>query len=517
MWQSGFLPNCSTICQLLELYNSFCQAMADGKEIRVVFLDISRAFDRVWHAGLIYKLKKAGISGKLLRWLKDYLKDRKQRVCLNGIYSEWGFILAGVPQGSVLGPLLFLIFINDITEVVLHTKIRLFADDTCLFVTVDNRDQTADLVNTDLQALQEWSNKWLVTFSPPKTQSLIISNKANIDRHPVIYLNNMVVTEVKEHKHLGIVFQRNLKWNSQINEMYVKSMKRLDILQAFKFKLNRSALERFYKSFVLPVLEYGDILWSGAQEYELNKLDSVQNRAMRIVTGATERSQINRLYEDLGWHSLSQRREIHQLKWLYKILHGSCPPYLVELVPPTVGERQRYNLRGAGNITPVPATSQIYYKSFFPSTIRLWNLLPLEIRNSPSLNSFTSNLTKLDTYKRCVVLPWHGFGNRFYNVHLTRIRLGCSKLKYHLHYNLHVEDSPMCNYCLDTEEDPYHYFFVCPRFNVYRRALFLSLQTYYPIPRLFNLLYGDINLTKHENENIITSIHTFMEDTNRFA
>ena len=117
----------------MEVYHEFCKAVDDGKEIRVVFLDISKAFDKVWHRGLIHKLKKYGIHGRLLEGFEDYLKDHLQRVIINCQFSEWVKILAGVPQGSVLGPLLFLIFIDDIVHVVSHSRIRLFADDTCLF------------------------------------------------------------------------------------------------------------------------------------------------------------------------------------------------------------------------------------------------------------------------------------------------------------------------------------------------------------------------------------------------
>ena len=145
-WQSGFMPGCSTITQLLEIYHQFCEAVDNGKEVSH-FLDISRAFDRVWHAGLLYKLRKYGIEGDLLERIADYLRNRQQRVCLNGVVSDWCNILAGVPQGSILGPLLFLIFITDLTEVVRFTQMRLFADDTCLSIVVDNRDQCGDKIN----------------------------------------------------------------------------------------------------------------------------------------------------------------------------------------------------------------------------------------------------------------------------------------------------------------------------------------------------------------------------------
>jgi hypothetical protein len=181
IWQSGFLPGVSTVTQLVEIYDQFCRAVSHGKDIRVVFLDISKAFDRVWHDGLLFKLKKCGIKGRLLAWLMSYLKDRQQRVIINGVSSRWGNIESGVPQGSVLGPLLFLIFINDIAHVITNCNIRLFADDTCLFIEVNDHTEGAAKLNEDLLHITDWSNKWLVCFSPQKTKDMVISNKAPID------------------------------------------------------------------------------------------------------------------------------------------------------------------------------------------------------------------------------------------------------------------------------------------------------------------------------------------------
>ena len=151
------------------MYHQLCQAVSQRKEILVVFCDISKAFDRVWHRGLLLKLQRNGISGSLLAWLTDYLSNRSQSVLINGQCSAWLSILAGVPQGSVLGPLLFLIFINDITYCVRHCQIRLFADDTSLFIEVDNRQDAALKIDEDLEAISQWAKKWLVQFSPPKT------------------------------------------------------------------------------------------------------------------------------------------------------------------------------------------------------------------------------------------------------------------------------------------------------------------------------------------------------------
>ena len=157
IWQSGFLSGTSTVTQLVELYDHFCKAINNRKEVRIIFLDISKAFDRVWHKGLLHKLRKCGIRGRILAWLTDYLKDRQQRVVINGQASDWGQVRAGVPQGSVLGPLLFLIFINDLTHVIRHCEIRLFADDTCLFIDVNDLMETQNRLQADLDSIPKWS------------------------------------------------------------------------------------------------------------------------------------------------------------------------------------------------------------------------------------------------------------------------------------------------------------------------------------------------------------------------
>ena len=142
MHQSGFTPGDSTVHQLVYLYNTFCKALNNKKDIRIVFCDQSKAFDRVWHQGLLYKLECIGITGDLLSWFRSYLHNREQRVIIHGSSSKWGRIPAGVPQGAVLGPLAFFIYINDITENI-KSNIKLFADDTSLYVTIDEDAVTA--------------------------------------------------------------------------------------------------------------------------------------------------------------------------------------------------------------------------------------------------------------------------------------------------------------------------------------------------------------------------------------
>ena len=186
--QSGFIPGDSTVNQLVDIYNTFCKALDEGKEVRAIFCDVSKAFDRVWHKGLLYKLQTIGISGPLLAWFKDYLDNRRQRVVLPGAVSGWTSLKAGVPQGSILGPLLFLVYINDIVEDI-HSTIRLFADDTSLYIIVEDPLRAADQLNSDLAKIHLWANKWLVSFNPSKSESIIFSRKQIKPFHPPVKMN----------------------------------------------------------------------------------------------------------------------------------------------------------------------------------------------------------------------------------------------------------------------------------------------------------------------------------------
>ena len=207
--QSGFRPGDSTVNQLISIthtiFNAFdCNPPLD---VRSVYLDISKAFDRVWHDGLIYKLKRCGVSGELLSLIQSFLKDRKQRTVLNGQSSSWGDISAGVPQGSILGPLFFLVYINDLTAD-LKCNVKLFADDTSLFTVVEDSNTAANDMNHDLELISQWAYDWKMSFNPdPQKQAveLVFSKKKVEIHHPVIRFNNIPVTKVDQHKHLGVV------------------------------------------------------------------------------------------------------------------------------------------------------------------------------------------------------------------------------------------------------------------------------------------------------------------------
>ena len=315
--QSGFIPGDSTVNQLIDIYNTFCKSLDEGKEVRAVFCDISKAFDRVWHKGLIFKLESIGVSDSLLRWFSDYLVERKQRVVLPGAASSWKNIKAGVPQGSILGPLLILIYINDIVED-FHSSIRLFADDTSLYIIVDNPLLAANSLKADLTNLHTWASKWLVTFNPSKSESIIFSRKHNRPIHPPLNMAQQVINEVTSHKHLGLVFSNDCNWHEHIDYIKTKAWFRINIMRKLKFLLDRKSLETIYISFIRPLLEYANVVWDNCTQYESDELEKIQNEAARIVTGATKLVSLQSLYIDTGWESLAARREKHKLILYYK-------------------------------------------------------------------------------------------------------------------------------------------------------------------------------------------------------
>ena len=220
--QSGFKPSDSCTNQLVSIshliFSSFDHP--NSHEVRGVFLDMSKAFDKVWHEGLLYKLKCFGISRNLFNILKSFLSNRLQRVTLNGQNSELRVIRAGVPQGSILGPLLFLIYVNDLPQN-LRSTVKLFADDVSLFSVVKNDvSLSANDLNHDLAMISNWSLQWKMSFNPdPSKQAneVLFSRKRNANPHPNLFFNGTKVNRVVSQKHLGITLDEKLSFNEHVS------------------------------------------------------------------------------------------------------------------------------------------------------------------------------------------------------------------------------------------------------------------------------------------------------------
>ena len=214
--------------------------MLKSLEIRALFLDISKAFDKVWHDGLIFKLEQNGIYGNLLRLLQNYLDDRKQRVVINGSYSDYSNIESDVPQGSVLGPLVFLVDTNDL-ERNIKSNIKFFADDTMLFSTVKNPGISANELNRDLDAIRMWAHQWKLEFNPDPTKKateVLFSCKKSSPNHPQIMFNGTIVAKMNDRKHLGLSPDSSLSFKNH-NEKIIKAKKNLGLIKHLSMFLPR--------------------------------------------------------------------------------------------------------------------------------------------------------------------------------------------------------------------------------------------------------------------------------------
>ena len=204
----------------------------------------------------------------------------------SGAISSWSHTNAGVPQGSILGPLLFLIFINDIV-ININSNIRLFADDTSLFLIVEDPTESAQQLQEDIYAISAWADDWKVSFNSSKTISVIFSRKQNRPYHPQLSLSNDLISQEDCHKHLGLILSSDCSWHLHLKYIIEKAWLRVNVMRKLKFQLNKSALEQTYFAFVRPILEYADVIWNNCTAYEKSELDKIQNEAARIVSGTT--------------------------------------------------------------------------------------------------------------------------------------------------------------------------------------------------------------------------------------
>ena len=503
--QSGFRPGDSTINQLLAITTEIYEAFEDYDEVRAVFLDISKAFDKVWHDGLIFKLKQNGINGELLRFFENYLHGRKQRVVLNGVESVWEPIESGVPQGSVLGPLLFLVYINDLSDNI-KSNMKLFADDSSLFLRVKDINLAHEQLLQDLNEITKWANQWKMRFNPDITKQaieVIFSYKYKKENHPPLLFNNIPVARRESTKHLGIILDERLTFRKHIKEAILKANSGIALLKFLSRYVTRPVLDKTYKMYVRPHLEYGDCIFHNQLIDAMKSLESVQYQAALIVSGCWQGTSREKLYNELGWESLADRRIYRRFALFYKIKASESPSYL------------------ANYIQPIPARRTIRYeRSFFPFCQLGWDDLDENLRQANSLEEFKRLFVKQ------IRPPQKGFSlldNRYGLKRLTQLRVGFSDLRQHRFDHNFNCPSPICK-CGLEEETNEHYFLRCHFYTVERIALLGSLSdivkndmSCLPYSHLCDIiLYGSKVYNDVSNKMILQSSIHFIKSSKRF-
>ena len=409
-------------------------------------------------------------------------------------------------QGSVLGPLMFLIFMNDIADNLLSIS-RLFADDTSMSASSQNNDDIKAKLDTDLETVNHWARKWKVNFNPSKTEVIFIGNCPEGFQ---INFNNTLIKPSSTHKHLGITFSSNVKWSDHIDNICKSALKEINVVKKLKYTLSRSALNKIYNTFILPLLEYACEVWDGCSKGDEEKLEKVHLEAARVVTGLPIFASRDSLYFETGWETLKERRSRRKLSVFYKIFNNTAPDFLTSIITP-LRRNNPYNIRNQNDFTLPNYRPQMMRNSYFPSTITAWNNLDLDVRQSQTLSNFKYAIKSRNGIYR---VPKHFLiGDRKTNILLTRLRNGCSTLKADL-FRVNLIISPICQ-CGHANEDAFHYLFQCNLYTNQRLRLFHSLLSYVPLT-VELLLFGDLNMSVDNNEHIALCIQKYIHETKRF-
>ena len=290
--------------------------LQDGKQTDIILLDFSKAFDKVSHEKLIYKLHGYGIRGKTLRWIKSFLNGRSQTVVLEGDCSEEVPVTSGVPQGSIL----FLVYINDLPENV-KSQVRFFADDTAAYLAINSLADSRQLQD-DLDILQDWEVNWNMEFNPGKCQVIRVTRSRS--PLPTTYmLHNQTLEVVPCARYLGVDISHDLSWKPHINRITDNANKSLGFLRRNLKAKNLQLRERAYKAIVRPQLEYAASVWDPHTQDDINKIEMVQRRAGRwVLNDNSPYSSVSDMLEKLNWHTLEQRCADSRLVLFYKIIYG---------------------------------------------------------------------------------------------------------------------------------------------------------------------------------------------------
>ena len=389
--QFGFINGRSTVLQLLHVIDLWTEILDEGGDIDVIYCDFMKAFDKVPHKRLIHKVKNYGITDKVLGWVESFLSGRTQCVKINSSISKNAPVTSGIPQGSVLGPILFVIYINDMPEVVdKNSFVYLFADDTKVFRKIAcNLDSKT--LQIDIDALMEWSNKWLLKFHPDKCVYMGIGYK-NSEVIEKYHMGDHSLKISKCEKDIGVHIDSKLEFDVHISKAINKANMMLGISRRTFQALDKTKFGFIFKGIVRPHLEYGAPVWSPHLIKYKTLIENVQRRATKFIPGLYDTPYPERL-RILKLPTLAYRRIRGDMIQVYKIMcakpkeggyDGTLPNFLTS-------ERScKYNLKKKNpkNLQILRWKEPIRKFCFSLRTRNIWNSLPEEVVNSKSVKSF---------------------------------------------------------------------------------------------------------------------------------
>ena len=397
--QSGFRPNHSCETSLLQMINKWLDAINSSQMIGMVMIDFRKAFDLVDHTLLLKKLKYYKISEETISWFSSYLLGRKQKVFVNNVLSESENIICGVPQGSILGPLLFLIFINDLPLEINNVLTDLYADDTTLYYIDKSQACIEQQLQTALHKLSEWCKENGMLINTTKTKVMLITTpqrRVNLNNYNFhLTYTNEALSVVTCEKILGVFIDNNLTWTNHTDAVAKKIVSNLWLLSRIKTYLTTHQRVQFYKSYVQPHIDYCNTIWGGTSQRNLDRIYRLQKRACKIILDYKYENIADSM-EELKILNIYERIYLKKAKFMFKISKSLTPKYINEMFQLRPLNNTLQSLRSSATINyvlPRPH-KELFKQSLIYSGPLIWNNLPDDLRQLGTIDTFHKNCIK---------------------------------------------------------------------------------------------------------------------------
>ena len=394
--QSGFRSLHSTLTALLEATNAWSVNIDNGLLNGVVFIDLTKAFDTIDHEIILRKMSYLGVDQAAIKWFSSYLSGRTQRCNVSGKLSSARTLSCGVPQGSILGPLLFLIYINDLLNSRGGAVPRMFADDTNLTLSAKTLTELKLALTPELNNLSCWLKANKLSLNVAKTELMIIGSRQRLSAQyddVEIRIDDQIIKRVDHTKSLGLTIDAQLSWGKHVEEICKKVSSAIGALKRVRPFISKETTIQIYNALIMPHFDYCSPAWDCLSGYLGDKLQILQNRAARIITKSPFDASSNHLLSTLSWERLSLRRKKQKALMMYKTMNDLAPEYLHSLFSQ---RHSAYNLRNSeGRLTLSKPSTNYLKRSFSYSGAMLWNNLPKNFKNVASVEHFNRNIKKV--------------------------------------------------------------------------------------------------------------------------